>query len=214
MSFCPADEFLMKVCGITRVEDLEAAVDLGVNAVGLNFYPRSPRYVEPGTARRLLEKLRSLSGPEVLAYGVVVLPPGSRTWPKELRSILPELDGIQVHGTRRPQEIPPFTGRLLVAVSPEGVRNFPDHPVIVDTSWGTGRKADWSQLRSLGGKFVLAGGLDPSNVQEALHLVHPAGVDVCSGVEVSPGRKDPARLRAFVEEVEKYLKERELGVRS
>lgn len=212
MRLCAPEQFLIKVCGITRLEDLEAAVDLGFNAVGLNFYPRSPRFVEPLPAAKLLDRLRAVAGRDVLAYGVVVLPAGRPTWPEELAPVLARLDGIQVHGPGSPDEIPPFPGRVLVAVSPETIDRFPGHRVIVDTSWGTGRKADWSRLRSLSREFVLAGGLDPSNVRQALAMLHPAGVDVCSGVELSPGRKDLARLRRFAGEVRAYLEER--GVRS
>jgi len=75
---------------------------------------------------------------------------------------------------------------------------FPNHHIVIDESRGTGRKADWDRLRGLGRPFILSGGLTPENVSEAIATARPAGVDVCSGVERSPGKKDPMKLKRFI----------------
>ena len=107
-------------------------------------------------------------------------------------------DVIQLHGVDDPCQIPNTEKRVWVATSPSGARRFPGHEVIIDTSWGTGTLADWSALESLNRPFLLSGGLTPQNLGEALERLKPMGVDVCSGVESSPGLKDRDELRAFL----------------
>ncbi len=129
--------------------------------------------------------------------------PGEDSWIR-----LP-FDVIQLHGVEDPCQIPYTDKRVWVATSPSGARRFPEHEVIIDTSWGTGTLADWSALESLKPPFLLSGGLTPQNLGEALERLDPLaapgesrhgllGVDVCSGVESSPGLKDRDKLRAFL----------------
>lgn len=180
-------EFLLKVCGVTSIEDALSSVRYGANAVGFNFYPRSPRFIEPGKAEQIAARL-----PEgVLKVGVFVK--GAGPAPPDF------IDAVQLHGYACVSELPSLRKRIIVAVSPEMASRFPDHEIIIDTSWGSGRQADWSQLRELGRPFILSGGLTSENVAEAIHSLSPAGVDVCSGVERFPGKKDETRLRAFLE---------------
>jgi len=210
---------VIKVCGITCLEDALASLELGANALGFNFYPRSPRFIEPA---RAVEILRAL--PEsVTAVAVVVVDSGddprlvSEDWtgtgdrnpPRRPGSneepsfaSLPErVDWVQVHGVRSRADLRKIDREVLIATAPEHVSEFVDFRVIIDTSWGTGRLADWKALRGLGRDYILSGGLTPDNVKEALEYLEPYGVDVCSGVEAAPGKKDLARLARFLETV-------------
>ena len=179
---------IIKVCGITNLEDALRSIECGANALGFNFYPRSPRFIDPDRAERIIDKL-----PEhVLSVGVFVV--------NALFSIAEgRWSTVQLHGLSSESEIPMTDKRLLVATSPSDVARFPNYEIIIDTSWGTGKKAQWDTLRDVGRPFILSGGLTPANVAEAVALLDPAGVDVCSGVEMSPRKKDPLKLRAFVD---------------
>jgi phosphoribosylanthranilate isomerase len=115
--------------------------------------------------------------------------------------LLSQLDALQIHGAKREEDLPVLDRRVIVATSPEDIGRFPNHEVIIDVSWGTGVLADWELLKGLKRPYILSGGLAPDNVGEAISLLAPAGVDVCSGVEESPGCKDPKRIRAFLSEV-------------
>ena len=88
-----------------------------------------------------------------------------------------------------------------MATGPAEIELFPNSDLLIDTSWGRGIAADWESLRSVPRPFILSGGLTPSNVCEAIRLLHPLGVDVSSGVELSPGRKDPEKIRQFLQNV-------------
>lgn len=207
---------VVKVCGITTIEDALASVELGANALGFNFFPPSPRYVDPLRAEEIIGQLP----PGILSVGVIVAGPkavtnvtseapargtvqiqvpGSGT---KITLRLPRnLDLLQVHGAGTKADLDGLEHELLVAVSPENAGDFDDYPIIVDTSWGTGRLADWEAIRKLNQPYILSGGLDPGNIGEALKKLKPAGIDVCSGVESRPGRKDPEKLRAFLEQI-------------
>ncbi len=184
--------FLSKVCGITNLEDARLSVELGANCLGFNFYPPSPRFVTPEAAAGMIGSLPQ----DVLFFGITVLGrDGEDLW-REIRDLL---DGVQVHGAQEERELAGFdTMPLLVAVSPAQAERFPDRSLIVDTSWGTGRLASWKEVARLRRPFVLSGGLTPDNVTEAICILRPAGVDVCSGVEGSPGLKDHEKLSRFM----------------
>ncbi len=187
--------FLSKVCGITNLEDARLSLELGANCLGINFYSKSPRFVEHRAAARLIGELPA----KVRVIGVVVLGAGD---PEPWRDLADRLDAIQVHGAAGEEDLEVFEGRrLLVAVAPSQADRFPNYPVIVDTSWGTGQLASWEEAARIARPFVLSGGLTPENVAEAMGRLRPVGVDVCSGVERAPGRKDPAKLARFLEEV-------------
>ena len=184
---------LIKICGITSVEDGQLALDLGANALGFNFYPPSPRYLSPAKAVDLIDRLQG----NYLRVGLFVGP--SIDWN------LP-LDAFQVHGFNDPEDIPSRQGRrVIVATDVRQWRSFPDHEIILDDSWGSGRKADLRLLRSIDRPFILAGGLNHSNIRPAIDLLQPAGVDICSGVERSPGRKDPERLRRLFAQLSEFV---------
>lgn len=181
---------MVKICGITTLEDATACTELGADALGFNFYSRSPRYVESEEARRICSYLPS----EILKIAVIVLSSEERL------DDLGGFDIIQVHGIRSEEELSAFSGRIWVATTPEAAPAFPEQELIIDSSWGTGRVGDWEAAARLGRPFVLSGGLHPGNVGEAVRRLRPEGVDVCSGVESKPGIKDYGKVKKFIQE--------------
>jgi len=195
----------VKVCGVTNVADAEACVAAGVDAVGLNFWSRSNRRCAEDVARRIVEAV----GGAVRVVGVFV-----DAGPEEIRRIRREtgIAWAQLHGDEPPDEVEallPHAFKALRADGPavvERARLQPGHLVLLDahvpgSPGGTGRTFDWSLARDVAAerRLLLAGGLGPHNVGEAVRAVQPWGVDVASGVERSPGVKDPDRIRAFVD---------------
>lgn len=178
---------LIKVCGITTLEDARWALSCGANALGFNFYPPSPRYIEAVQAARILEELPG----SFLGVGVYVGNP--RTDPPA------GIDAIQLHGVQHEKQIASFGRRVLAATELESVSHFPNLEIVIDHSWGKGVRADWKALAGLNRPFILSGGLTPENVASAIRLLSPSGVDVCSGVESTPGRKSPVLVERFVQ---------------
>jgi phosphoribosylanthranilate isomerase len=198
----------VKFCGITRRDDAWCAADLGAHAVGFVFWPRSPRAVSPDEARAIAATLP----PFVQRVGVFVDAGGD-----DMRAIadLVGLDVIQLHGDetleaalQAPRKVVKALGKaagdLLAAAAgwPEEVMLLVD-AVAPEARGGTGARADWTTAAVLARRrrIVLAGGLAPENVEAGIAAVGPYAVDVSSGVEVSPGRKDHGRMRAFVDAV-------------
>ena len=198
----------VKICGITSLEDARVAVDAGADAVGFVLWPGSPRYVSRETARDIAAALP----PFVSRVGVFVDPTSD-----ELRDAAEEigLDVLQLHGNEDLDTLAPLPRRVLKAVrvgpgfDPEEALRHEGRVagVLLDAKaegglpGGTGRTFDWSLVRGVrlrGSYVVLAGGLTPENVAGAVKLVRPDAVDVSSGVESSPGRKDPRKIRAFI----------------
>ena len=177
---------ILKICGITCVEDARWAVKCGANALGFVFYARSPRCVTPSLAAGIMGSLPS----SCLKVGVFVGSP--ETAPAT------ELDVLQLHGLESEQEIRNFGKRVWVAVEPGEMESFPNCDLFIDSSRGCGIKADWQSLNSVRRPFILSGGLTPDNVGEAIQMLNPIGVDVSSGVEESPGRKDPRKVKLFL----------------
>ena len=195
----------IKICGVTRLEDALRAADLGAAALGFNFYPPSPRYIEPAAARAIIRRLP----PFVDAVGVFA----NETDAGRVISLAREagVTTVQVHGRSFPaldelQEV--FTLVVAVAVregfKPEELRKIKSSAYLLDAydpdrPGGTGKTFDWSVAREAKqyGPIILAGGLTPENVAQAVREVRPFAVDVASGVESAPGIKDPAKLRAF-----------------
>jgi indole-3-glycerol phosphate synthase / phosphoribosylanthranilate isomerase len=200
----------VKVCGITTVEDGLAAARLGADAIGLVFWPQSPRWVDRDKARQISRALP----PFVLRVGVFVdaAPDAVARTAEEVG-----LDVLQLHGHESPEEVARLPRRVIKAVrvgegfSPDEALRYEGHAagILLDTKadgspGGTGRVFDWSRARQVREKasfLALAGGLTAENVHVALNAVRPDLVDVSSGVESSPGRKDPEKMRAFLEAV-------------
>lgn len=180
----------VKICGITNLEDAERSIELGATALGFNFYPDSPRFVELRRAAAIIQAARD----EILNVGIVVGAPLE----EEARVV----DAFQVHGLDSPAEIVSHGLKVFVATSPEKIDSFPDHEIVIDVSWGTGKTADWNRLKKIQRPFILSGGLTPDNIAEAIQQLHPAGIDVCSGIESAPGKKDWVKLKDFMDAVE------------
>ena len=196
----------VKICGITRLDDAELAAELGASALGFNFYAPSPRYIAPADAFEIVRRLP----PFVITVGVFA----DETVPDHVADIAREagVNAVQLHNPRRPASVGATLGRYpviwTVAVAtgfvPEILKALKATAFLLDASHptlrgGTGRTIDWNLARAAKqyGCIILAGGLTPENVGEAIRTVRPYAVDVASGVESSPGKKDPAKLRGF-----------------
>ena len=199
----------VKICGITRWEDAQLAVELGASALGFNFYPPSPRYIEPAAARAIILKLPPL----VTTVGIFADEPNDEHVAgvaKEARVTV-----VQLHGPRLPKldgalaEFPRICGvAVKEGFKPEALRELGGDAFLLDAFdakllGGTGKPFNWALTRDARrfGTLILAGGLTPENVGRAIREVRPFAVDVASGVESAPGVKDAAKLRAFFQEV-------------
>lgn len=198
----------IKICGMTRAEDMAAAAKLGVDAVGLVFYAKSPRQVDIGRAQSLAADL-----PAFVTLTALFMDPDAET----VRQVLDKtrVDLLQFHGGESAEFCCSF-GRPYIKAVPMGERTdlaeyARRHPrataLLLDSHMagqrgGTGVSFDWSAIPRIPGlQVILAGGLNPSNVAAAIRAVRPYGVDVSSGVESTPGIKDPDKMAAFVHEV-------------
>jgi phosphoribosylanthranilate isomerase len=197
---------LVKICGITNLDDALAAVAAGADALGFNFYRPSPRYLTASAARTIIERLPA----RVLAVGVFV---NEAIETLENTAAVSGISAVQLHGNESPEYCNRLQGRYLIKVFPGGEASKPESALAYDvqaimldadaneTFGGTGRLADWSRARQLAELFprlILAGGLAPENVAQAIARVHPYAVDACSKLECAPGRKDNARMHEFV----------------
>lgn len=197
----------VKICGITNVEDALASIEAGADALGFNFYPQSPRYIEPSAARCIIEQLPA----SVLCVGVVVNLPDA----EQVKRFASEagVQAVQLHGDESPaycQELKDlFVIKALRVKSdfdPEQAAQYETDAVLLDgfsqvAFGGAGQGFDWSiatRCRELVTKLFLAGGLNVNNVAAAIEAVQPYAVDACSGLESIPGRKDLAKVRAFI----------------
>jgi len=213
----------VKICGITNAEDARIACEVGVDALGLNFYPRSPRALSVQKAIELRASIPS----GVQVFGVFVNAEAAEVM-KIFRDV--RLDALQLHGDESPTAVtqlahlaPVFKAlRVGPDFSPATLENYPDvSGFLFDTAdampgqyGGTGRLADWgvAQQAARSHRVILAGGLNAENVAAAILQVRPYGVDVASGVEASPGEKDHAQLREFVREARRADQELNLPV--
>jgi phosphoribosylanthranilate isomerase len=204
----------IKICGIKTVDDALAALDAGADLLGFNFYPKSPRYISVGQCRDVMSVMRKFG--HITYVGVFVNAPVA-----EIRATLETaaLTLAQLHGDETFAMVQSLDGKAFKAFRgvPEVVNGFAreDAPaLLVDalvkgSYGGTGMTADWKSAAELAkhAPLLLAGGLTPENVAHAVRQVRPWGVDVASGVESSPGIKDPAKMRAFVQAVRKLERE-------
>lgn len=197
----------IKICGITNLADALLSVELGADALGFNFYKKSPRYLSPESARKIINQLDS----ETLKVGVFVN--------EDLKKILEIVDAaginaVQLHGEESPEycsELKRETDMIIKAFRvsqdfvPEDVLGYEANAVLLDAfvknaHGGTGHTFDWEiakKVSSLFQKMYLAGGLSPENIADAINTVSPFGIDACSGLEKKPGIKDETKLRAF-----------------
>ena len=199
-------QFVVKVCGITNLEDALRSIHAGANALGFNLYPQSPRYLDPEQVEKIIQVL-----PEHVLTVAVMVVRGEDVLSitAEAGNCVPSIGAFQLHGLHSETEIPLADKPLYVATSPLEAHRFPNYPILIDTSWGRGKTADWADLRQIDRPFILSGGLRPGNVVEAIDLLQPAGVDVCSGVERAPGIKDVGKLTRFMENVRGAMNRRQ-----
>ena len=199
----------VKICGITSVEDALVAVEAGADALGFVFFDKSPRYLAPEQAAQIIAALP----PFVQAVGLFVnaeLDFVNRT------ADLCGLDLVQLHGDESPSYCQSVHRRVMKAFRVRGMESLavlPDYQVSAylldayspNAYGGTGERFDWDCAieAKRHGPIVLAGGLDPDNVAAAVAKVAPYAVDVSSGVESQPGRKDPEKVRRFIREAKK-----------
>lgn len=208
---------IVKICGITNIEDARAAAEAGADMLGFIFYPPSPRYVTPDRAREILDALGDRRD-AIRAAGVFV-----NESLEHVRAVMEAamMDLAQLHGSEPPEMVREMgaraykslqgkdldTAHALMANYRAAVNgNLPafiaDAPP-AKLPGGNGMVADWSVAREMAREFpiLLAGGLNPENVRQAIKLVQPYGVDVSSGVERTPGRKDHDKVREFIAKV-------------
>ena len=200
----------VKICGITSAADAQAAVDAGANLVGFNFYPKSPRHIaeeKAGEIRQKLPKRVKAVGIFVNRVAAEVISVGS-----SLR-----LDAVQLHGDEPPETVAEIARVVPVIKAFRVEAEFPlatlepYSPAFAflfdaahtDQYGGTGRTTDWDVARRASAKhrIILAGGLKVENVAAAVRIVRPYGIDVASGVESRPGKKDQGLMREFIQEV-------------
>jgi phosphoribosylanthranilate isomerase len=201
----------VKICGVTNWVDAKLAVDLGASAIGLNFHAPSPRAVTPAQAWEIVRRLP----PMVTAVGVFV------NWPPQAVAVLARalrLGAVQLHGDEPPSDVRELSAAFSVIKAmamPPGFRLAALAPYAAASALlldgfkgglygGTGQTADWNLARRARryGSIILAGGMRPDNVAEAIARVQPFAVDVASGVEARPGKKDAGKMRELMREVE------------
>ena len=193
---------IVKICGITRAEDARLAASLGATAIGFIFWPSSPRAISPLRARAIVDAVPA----SVITVGVFV-----NAGRDEIEAAADEanLQAVQLHGDETPDLARSLSRRVIKAIPLTGdidgrVNEWPGTMLLLDAHdaarrGGTGRVVDWDRAAAIARThdIILAGGLGPGNVADAVARVRPAGIDVSSGVESSPGIKDPGKLRAL-----------------
>ena len=197
----------IKICGVTNVKDARACAELGADMIGFNFYPQSPRYIEPEIARQIVETIPRSSR----AVGVFVDASADEIRITAKRT---GIESVQLHGDFSPETCRELAREFRVIrafrteakFQPEDAGAFPDCDVLLDAHHvelrgGTGVTCDWSAARAtlpFTRFLILSGGLNAQNVAQAIAAVAPHAVDVCSGVESAPGVKDYRTMEKFI----------------
>lgn len=222
----------VKICGLTRIGDVEATLDAGADYLGFVFHPPSPRFIEPARAGELISRLGTherLANGQVRCVGLCV-----NLTPKQMNeaAAVSGVDLLQVYGNPDPEDLAALVPECFMAVRPRSLAEASElasrygavsrgtgPSLLVDSysrkAWGgTGEQADWSLVRTVTAsvpRTILAGGLAPDNVAQAVAQTDPWGVDVSSGVEAEPGLKDVDAVRAFVSRARQAVAIREPG---
>jgi phosphoribosylanthranilate isomerase len=195
----------VKICGITNLEDAEASTLAGADAIGFIFYPESPRCITPDRAREISGKLPG----RVCRVGVFVDQEAEGV--RRIAQIC-GLDFIQLHGNESPDYCRAFSPSVLIkAVSIQKeedlalLKDYPVRAILADAHdpvrrGGTGKTCDWNLARKAGERhrLILSGGLNPQNILPAIETVRPLAVDIGSGVEARPGKKDPGKIKELM----------------
>jgi phosphoribosylanthranilate isomerase len=202
----------VKICGITNHEDALHASACGADALGFVFYPGSPRFINPDQARRIITELP----PIVTTVGLFV-----NETPARIRETVAfcGLDTVQLHGEEEPEECSYPPCRVIKALRLKDDTDdavfaaYPVSALLLDAYLpnhygGTGVCCDWQRAAALAGRYrvILAGGLRPENVADAVRQVRPYAVDVSSGVERQPGQKDPEKVALFISRAKEALR--------
>jgi phosphoribosylanthranilate isomerase len=190
--------FVIKICGIANEQDARDAVQAGANALGFNFYQKSPRFVTVEDALKIAATLPD----SIFRVGVFVNETAEII--AKIASLIP-LDVVQLHG-RLPDPLPRLRIWRAVTVdenfAPDRLSGIEADAFLLDAPTsrfgGSGKSFDWSRATGLKQRILLAGGLDSSNVEDGIAAVDPWGVDACSRIESSPGKKDARKVREFV----------------
>jgi phosphoribosylanthranilate isomerase len=203
--------FRIKICGITSAEDAAEAASLGADAIGINFYKGSKRYVPPGSAPPIVSAVRGRAA----VVGLFV-----NEAPETIGEVCMRLgiDIVQLAGDESPSDASRIAFRRIKVVrlrEGEGISSYRDYPCesflldayVPGEYGGTGKVLDWERIgtefKAPGKPWFLAGGLTPQNVTEAILLARPDGVDVAGGVEIRPGKKDYDKLKSFIHNARK-----------
>lgn len=210
-NFLNPDTTSLKICGVTLADEAHRLADMGVDAIGINFWPKSKRYLAPTEARKFLPDLAG----KTVRVGVFV-----NEAPELPRQLIEEglIDIAQFHGDETPEYCHPFALDGIPFIKAFGVKDassleqigrYQANSVLLDTPapdvyGGTGEKFDWTHARDFIGSHpdipvLLAGGITPNNAAEAIDTVHPAALDVASGAEISPGIKDFVKVEALLQ---------------
>lgn len=197
----------VKVCGITEFEDARDAVLLGADAIGLNFYPKSPRYIRASRAAKIIDKVP----PFVTIVGVFVNHPDPQNLEDFALSI--GLHAVQLHGSETPDYCSMIQRvKVIKAFAVDSnfrvdtLKNHGSGTFLLDgcsSGTGTGFNRNLVFGANAFGSIIIAGGLTSANVSEVVTTLHPFGVDVTSGVESKPGKKDYEKMRRFIEAVQR-----------
>jgi phosphoribosylanthranilate isomerase len=213
---------IIKICGIKTLKDALAAIEAGADYLGFNFYPNSVRFIEKETCAEIMSVLKK-EHPQIKLVGVFVNSPV-----EEVKAILEtcHLHLAQLHGDETPEMLESFNGKAFKAIRLSASTSFDESvspflksvpesaspALLMDAAvkgvyGGSGVTADWSTAAELAKKYplLLAGGLTPENVADAVRQVKPWGVDVASGVESTAGEKDAAKMSAFVKAVKQTM---------
>ena len=200
---------IIKICGIKTLPDALAAIEAGADYLGFNFYPKSVRFIEKSACAEITSVLKR-EHPQIKLVGVFVNSPV-----EEIKDILQtcHLDLAQLHGDETPEifaQLAPHAFRAFRGIpeSNAGYERDEAPTMLIDAAvkgvyGGSGVTADWTAAAELAKKYplLLAGGLTPENVADAVRQVQPWGVDVASGVESAPGEKDAGKMSAFIQAV-------------
>jgi len=197
----------VKICGITNYEDAAAALDMGADLLGFNFYPKSPRFIPPEKAREIISKLPAF----IDIAGVFVN--ASLEQIRETMDLC-QLNWVQLHGDEDPQFCSSFLSLNVKTMKALRVKdqsdiqqaeNYFTDAILLDAFHpekygGTGLTFDWNIVGHIGKRVFLAGGINPDNAPEAIKL-GVYGIDVCSGIEAEPGKKDHKKMRKLFENI-------------
>ena len=199
----------VKICGITNLADAQAAIDLGADALGFNFYKKSPRYIEPSRAKPIIEGI----APLIALVGIFV----DEFSPDRILNIAHAIgiDSVQLHGSESPEYVKKLselrvikTFRVDANFDVRQLTTYTAGAYLLDTydpnqAGGTGKTFNWDVAVTAKqyGRVILAGGINSENVYEAVHHVQPYAIDVCSSVESEPGKKDVKKMANLFREI-------------